>query len=36
MVAEDKSGLLMIDRELGQRAYPVGSPFGPAAGGEDT
>ncbi len=36
MVGEDKSGLLMIDRELGQRAYPPGSPFGPSAvGGED-
>jgi len=27
MVGEDKSGLLMLDRELGQRAYPPGSPF---------
>ena len=36
MVGEDKSGLLMIDRELGQRSYPTGSPFDPvAAGGED-
>lgn len=31
MVGEDKSGLLMIDRELGTRAYPPGSPFNPAA-----
>jgi ferritin len=33
MIGEDKSGLLMIDRELGQRAYPAGSPFDPAAEG---
>jgi ferritin len=33
MVGEDKSGLLMLDRELGSRAYPPGSPFDPAAGG---
>jgi len=31
MVGEDKSGLLMLDRELGARAYPPGSPFDPAA-----
>lgn len=31
MVGQDKSGLLMLDRELGQRAYPVGTPFEPAA-----
>jgi ferritin len=31
MVGEDKSGLLMLDRELGSRAYPAGSPFDPAA-----
>jgi ferritin len=32
MVGEDKSGLLMLDRELGARAYPPGSPLDPAAG----
>ena len=31
MVGEDKSGLLMLDRELGTRAYPPGSPLDPAA-----
>lgn len=31
MVGEDKSGLLMLDRELGGRAYPPGSPLDPAA-----
>ena len=31
MVGEDKSGLLMLDRELGARAYPPGSPLDPAA-----
>jgi len=31
MVGEDKSGLLMIDRELAARAYPPGSPFDPTA-----
>jgi len=31
MVGEDKSALLMLDRELGARAYPPGSPFDPAA-----
>ena len=31
MVGEDKSGLLMLDRELGSRAYPAGSPLDPAA-----
>jgi ferritin len=35
MVGEDKSGLLMLDRELGQRAYPPGSSFDPSTtGGE--
>jgi ferritin len=35
MVGEDKPGLLMLDRELGARAYPAGSPLDPtAAGGE--
>ena len=31
MIGEDKSALLMLDRELGARAYPAGSPFDPAA-----
>jgi ferritin len=31
MVGEDKSALLMLDRELGARAYSPGSPFDPAA-----
>ena len=31
MVGEDKSALLMLDRELGTRAYPAGSPFDPTA-----
>ena len=31
MIGEDKSALLMLDRELGARAYPPGSPFDPAA-----
>jgi ferritin len=30
MVGQDKSGLLMLDRELAQRAYPPGTPFDPA------
>ena len=34
MVGEDKSGLLMLDRELGGRAYPAGSPLDPVAGAE--
>jgi ferritin len=35
MVASDKSGLLMLDRELAGRPYPPGSPLNPtaAAGG---
>jgi ferritin len=33
MVGNDKSGLLMLDRELGARAYPPGSPLDPAAAG---
>jgi len=32
MVGEDKSALLMLDRELRQRAFPPGSPFDPAGG----
>jgi len=31
MIGEDKSALLMLDRELGARAFPAGSPFDPAA-----
>ncbi len=34
MVGEDKSGLLMLDRELGGRVYPAGSPLDPVAGAE--
>lgn len=32
-VGTSKDGLLMIDRELGGRAFPAGSPFDPAAYG---
>jgi len=35
MIGEDKSALLMLDRELGTRAYPAGSPFDPAAAAEE-
>jgi ferritin len=31
MVGDDKSALLMLDRELGTRAFPAGSPLDPAA-----
>jgi ferritin len=31
MIGEDKSALLMLDRELGSRPYPAGSPLDPAA-----
>ena len=31
MVGDDKSALLMLDRELGQRAFPAGSPLDQAA-----
>jgi ferritin len=31
MVGADKSGLLMMDRELAARAYPPGSPLNPVA-----
>ena len=31
MIGEDKSALLMLDRELGARTYPPGSPFDPAS-----
>jgi hypothetical protein len=33
MVGSDKSGLLMLDRELAARAYPPGSPLNPVAAG---
>jgi len=31
MVGDDKQGLLMLDRELGARVFPPGSPLDPAA-----
>jgi ferritin len=31
MIGEDKSALLMLDRELGARTYSPGSPFDPAS-----
>ena len=31
MIGEDKSGLLMLDRELAARAFPAGSPLDAAA-----
>jgi ferritin len=31
MVGDSKSALLMLDRELGGRAFPLGSPFDPLA-----
>jgi ferritin len=36
MVGSDKSGLLMLDRELGTRAYPPGSPLNPVAPSANT
>ena len=33
MVGEDKSGLLMLDRELGGRVYPAGTPLDPTSAG---
>jgi ferritin len=35
MVGDDKSGLLMLDRELGQRPYPPGTPLDPTAVGTE-
>jgi ferritin len=35
-VEKGKEGLLMIDRELGGRAFPAGSPFDPVAYGSAT
>lgn len=34
MVGDDKTGLLMLDRELGGRVFPAGSPLDPAAYGQ--
>jgi ferritin len=34
MVGDSKSALLMLDRELGGRAFPPGSPFDPTAYGQ--
>ncbi len=31
MVGDTKAGLILLDRELGARAFPAGSPFDPAA-----
>jgi ferritin len=31
MVGESRQGIFMLDRELGARAFPAGSPFDPAA-----
>lgn len=31
MVGENKQGALMLDREMGARPFPAGSPFDPAA-----
>ncbi len=31
MVGDAKAGLILLDRELGQRAFPAGSPFDPVA-----
>jgi len=35
MVGNDKSALLMLDRELGQRGFPAGSPLDSTTPGED-
>lgn len=35
MVGENKSGLLMLDRELGTRSFPAGSPLDPSAYGSE-
>lgn len=35
MIDENKSALLMLDRELAQRAFPAGSPLDPAAAESD-
>ncbi len=34
MVGDAKAGMLLLDRELGGRAFPAGSPFDPAAYGK--
>ena len=31
MIGDSKQGLIMLDRELGSRAFPAGSPYDPAA-----
>jgi len=31
MIGDSKEGLFLLDRELGARVYPAGSPFDPAA-----
>jgi hypothetical protein len=31
MVGDNRQGLLMLDREMGARAFPPGSPFDPVA-----
>ena len=31
LISDDKNGLLMLDRELGTRVFPAGSPLDPAA-----
>lgn len=35
MVENDKTGLLFLDRELGARAFPAGSPLDPSAYGAE-
>ncbi len=35
MVGNDKSGLLMLDRELAQRPFPPGSPLDPTTAGAE-
>jgi len=36
MVGDAKAGLILLDRELGGRAFPAGSPLDPAAYGQAT
>jgi ferritin len=31
MIGENRQGLIMIDREMGARVFPAGSPLDPAA-----
>lgn len=35
MVGETQAGILMLDRELGARVFPAGSPFDPAASSQE-